>query len=101
MVMEVQNLESISRGNVLVDFYTTTCGPCRALNPVLEELSKEFQNVTIAKVEVTKNPDASQMYGIMSVPTLMFLQNAQVREIRCGFSNKSDLQGMIRKHMGG
>lgn len=100
-VMEVQDLNAISNGNVLVDFYTTTCGPCRAMNPVLEEISKEFENVTVAKVEITKNPQASQRYGIMSVPTLMFMQNSRVKAVTRGLQQASDIRKMITSHLNG
>lgn len=102
MIVELEdNLEAIKTGNVLMDFYTTTCGPCKRLVPVLEELSmaKEFSNVKIAKVEVTKNPTASQMFGVRSVPTLMFLKNLQVKEVSYGFSNKGAIESMMRRHL--
>lgn len=98
MVVEVSDLSSIQKGNVLVDFYTTSCGPCRAMHPMLEEMSKEFQNVTIAKVEVTKNPLASQMFGVMSVPTMMVLKDSKVREVSMGFSDKKKIRSLLEKH---
>jgi thioredoxin 1 len=102
MIVELEdNLEAIQTGNVLVDFYTTTCGPCKRLAPVLEELSQsqEFSSIKIAKMEVTKNPMASQMFGVMSVPTLMFLKNLQVKEVSYGFSNKGAIESMMRRHI--
>lgn len=98
MVVEVSDLSSIQKGNVLVDFYTTSCGPCRAMHPMLEEMSKEFQNVTIAKVEVTKNPLASQMFGVMSVPTMMVLKDSKVQEVSMGFSDKKKIRSLLEKH---
>jgi thioredoxin 1 len=101
MVVEVDNIDTIKNGNVLVDFYTTTCGPCRALNPVLEEIDQEFDNVQVAKIEVTRNPAASQVFGVMTVPTVMFLQDSQVKEVSQGFSGKADLTSMIKRHLNG
>lgn len=101
MVMEVQNMESIREGNVLVDFYTSTCAPCKAMHPVLEELSKEFQNIKIAKIDVTKNHEASQKYGVMSVPTVVLLQDSKVKEVSRGFMNKGSLVQMIKRNLNG
>lgn len=99
MVVEVNDINTIKRGNVLVDFYTSTCGPCRALNPVLEEISEEFKDLKVAKVEVTKNPAASQIFGVMSVPTVMFIQDSHVKEVTRGFSTKDRIKSMVRKYL--
>jgi len=99
MVMEVSDAKIIQKGNVLVDFYTTTCGPCKALHPVLEEISKEFKNLTVAKVDVTQNPHVTQMFGVMSVPTVMFLKDSKVQDVSYGFSGKNALTSMVKKHL--
>jgi thioredoxin 1 len=98
MVTEVTDVSAISEGNVLVDFFTDTCAPCRAMNPILEEISEEFDNVKVAKVDVARNPDVSQMFGIMSVPTIIFMSNRKVRETVRGLSNKKALTTMIRRY---
>lgn len=99
MVVEVKDLNTIREGNVVIDFYTPTCGPCKSLAPVLEAISEEFLDVKIAKVDVTKIPAASQVYGIMSVPTVMFMRDSQVKEVARGFLNKGLLCSMIRRHL--
>lgn len=96
MVTEVNDLSAISEGNVLVDFYTVACGPCRQMIPILEEISEEYANVKVAKVDVARNPDVSQMFGIMSVPTIIFMTNRNVKEIIRGFSSKKALTSMIK-----
>lgn len=98
MVTEVTDVNAISEGNVLVDFFTDTCAPCRAMNLILEEISEEFDNVKVAKVDVARNPDVSQMFGIMSVPTIIFMRNRKVRETVRGLSNKKVLTTMIRRY---
>ena len=100
MVVEIQDVDALNTGNILVDFYTAACAPCRAMHPVLEEISEEFQGVTIAKVEVTKNPQASQKFGIMSVPTLMVLQDSKIKEVTRGFQSKATITAMLEKHVG-
>jgi len=97
MVTEVTSFDAIRKGNVIVDFYTSTCGPCRALNPVLEEISKEFSNIMVAKVEVTRNPDVSQQFGVMSVPTVVFMKDAQIKHVSRGFSNKESFKSMVKE----
>jgi thioredoxin 1 len=101
MVTEVTNMDFIRKGNVLVDFYTATCGPCKAMHPILEELSTEFKDLKVAKVDVTQNPDVSQMFGIMSVPTIIFMTDCQVKQEMRGFSNKERLKTMVRQCING
>jgi thioredoxin 1 len=99
MVQEVTDLAAIRTGNVLVDFYATTCGPCRALNPIFEEIAREMPDVKVAKVEVTRCSDASAVYGIRCVPTVMFIQDSKVREVSHGMTTKKNIVSMVRKHL--
>jgi thioredoxin 1 len=100
MVVEVTNVDDIRKGNVLVDFYTSTCAPCRALHSVLEEISQEFTNLKITKIDVVQNPDMAQRFAVMSVPTVMFMQDDKVKETMMGYSNKESIKGMIKKCIG-
>ena len=99
MVVEIKDMDTLKTGDYLVDFYTHSCAPCKAMHPVLEEISKEFSEVTIAKVEVTNNPQASHMYGVMSVPTLMVLRDSKIKEVTRGFQNKAMIRAMLEKHV--
>jgi thioredoxin 1 len=99
MVTEITNIDSIRKGPVLLDFYANTCGPCKALHPIMEEISNEMMHVKVAKVEVTRSPEVSQMFGIMSVPTVIFMQDCKVKQIIRGVSSKENLKSMVKKHI--
>ena len=63
---------------VVVDFYATWCGPCKAQTPVLEEVSRHFgEKARILKIDVDKNPHVAQRFQISSVPTLMVFNMGQ------------------------
>ncbi|MGW1682437.1 thioredoxin [Saccharopolyspora sp. NPDC002376] len=63
---------------VLVDFWATWCGPCKMVAPVLEEIASENSDkLTVAKLDIDKNPSVARDYQVMSVPTLIVFQNGQ------------------------
>jgi len=58
----------------IVDFYAEWCGPCKAVAPVLEELSDEYKDqVVIYKIDPDKEAELSRLFGIQSIPTLLFI----------------------------
>jgi len=63
----------------MIDFWAEWCGPCRAIGPVVEELSKEYDGkVNIGKVNVDQNPQLSVNYGITSIPAILFVKEGKV-----------------------
>lgn len=84
----------------VVDFWAEWCGPCRALGPVLEEVSKELEEqAVIAKVNVDSNPKSSSDYQITSIPALLFFKNGQVVERLVGAQPKPFLLKKIQEHL--
>lgn len=64
------------KGNLpaIVDFYADWCGPCKAVAPILEELSNEYKDqVVIYKIDTDKEQELSSLFGIQSIPTLLFI----------------------------
>src|SRR5438105_13915150 len=86
---------AISReaGLMMVDFWAEWCGPCRAIAPVLEDLARESAGkVTLAKVNVDENPGLAARYGIRSIPTISFVEQAQVSDQLNGADAKATVQ---------
>ena len=88
--------ELIKNDLVLVDFYATWCGPCQMLAPVLEELSKENQKLTLLKVDVDKNESLARSHGIMSIPTLEIYKKGTIVSKKVGFMSKEELEDLLR-----
>ncbi|MEN9372042.1 MAG: hypothetical protein RLZZ390_2 [Bacteroidota bacterium] len=84
----------------MIDFWAEWCGPCRAIGPVVEELSKEFEGrVNIGKVNVDHNPQLSMNYGITSIPAILFIKNGQVVDKLVGAQPKHNFVKKIESHI--
>ena len=84
----------------MIDFWAEWCGPCRAIGPVVEELSKEFEGrVNIGKVNVDHNPQLSMNYGITSIPAILFIKNGQVVDKLVGAQPKHSFVKKIEAHL--
>jgi thioredoxin 1 len=75
----------------LVDFYATWCGPCKAMNPILESVETELGSDLIYKIDVDKNRDLVEKLGIRSVPTFIFFENGLEVERKTGSIAKNYL----------
>jgi thioredoxin 1 len=84
----------------VIDFWAEWCGPCKALGPVIEQLSTEYSGkVNVGKLDVDSNPEVSTKYGIRSIPTILFVKGGQVVDRVVGAVPKSQLQSTIEKHL--
>ena len=91
---EVLDLEK----TVLVDFYADWCGPCKMMAPVVEEISEELQDkVKVCKVNVDENQDLAMQYGIMSIPTLVFIKNGKLEKTLVGLRDKQELISVLEQ----
>lgn len=80
----------IKEGLWIVDFYADWCGPCKMLGPVLEGI-----NENVLKINVDEHEDLATKYGVMSIPTLCFFQNGELKNRVVGFRNESEIQDII------
>ena len=81
---------------VIVDFWAEWCGPCKLIEPLLDEIAREkVDAVKVAKVNVDENQNLSSKYNIRAIPALLFFKNGQLRDQVTGMTSKKDLLGRI------
>ena len=84
----------------VIDFWAEWCGPCRAIGPVIDELSKEYNGkVNIGKVNVDTNPQVSMNYGITSIPAILFVKGGKVVDKLVGAQPKANFVKKIEQHL--
>jgi thioredoxin 1 len=84
----------------IIDFYADWCGPCKAIAPVLEELSKEYENqLLIYKIDTDKEAELSGLFGIQSIPTLLFIPVTGNPMMQKGALPKNVLQQIITERL--
>ena len=78
---------------ILVDFYANWCGPCKMLAPVLEKVES---TIKVIKVDTDEFEDLAREYGVMSIPTLVLLENGKETKRNIGFIDKSRLEEFLK-----
>lgn len=83
---------------VLVDFWATWCGPCKALAPVVDELATEYNGkVKVGKVDTDANQGVSVRFSVSAIPTIMVFNKGEIVQKFVGLRGKKDFQAVLEK----
>ncbi len=94
-----KNFEEAVKNNktLIVDFWATWCGPCRALGPIMEEVSKNYPDVVFGKVDVDSNPDLCAKFKISSIPFVVKIKDGAVVDSFLGLHDEAFVDEFFRK----
>ncbi len=88
----------IKAGPAVIDFYADWCNPCKIISPIMESLAKEKKNIKFGKVDVDKENELAQKFGVMSIPTIMFFKGGKEVEVVVGNLSKKELIDKIEEN---
>ena len=81
---------------VLIDFYADWCGPCRVMEPLIEELAKQYDGrAQVVKINIDQNMEIAQQHGVMSIPTFVFYKDGKEQDRLVGSQSKDKLMEVI------
>ena len=91
-----ENFDQLTKeGFTIVDFYSTTCVPCKMFSAILEDIEAELPFVNIVKVNITECPELGEKFDIRAVPTIHFYSDGELKENHLGVIPEEDLREMI------
>lgn len=81
---------------VLLDFYAEWCGPCKMLHLELETFAEETTDIKVCQINVDNAQELAQLFGILSIPTLVLIKGGQEAARRVGGCEKADIDAFVR-----
>jgi thioredoxin 1 len=99
-VVEINSEQFVSEveqhnGKVLVDFYAPWCGPCKMISPIVDQISTEFSELKVVKVNADNAQELMVRFGIRGIPTLLLIENGELINTKVGAASMSQIKEFV------
>ena len=84
-----------AQGKVLLDFWAPWCGPCRMVVPIVEEIAEENPQIVVGKINIDQEPELANQFDVMSIPTLIVVENGKILKRSVGARPKEEILDML------
>ncbi len=81
---------------ILLDFWATWCGPCQMMSPVVDEVSNQRDDIAVGKINVDEEPELANAFQIVSIPTLIVMENGKPKAQSVGFVEKEAVLNLLK-----
>ena len=96
-ITKMEEFEKAIEKKVLVDFYADWCGPCRMMEPILEEIEKSYPNIEIIQVNVDNFQSLAKKYSVISIPNLKIIENKKIVKEKTGLMTANELSECLNE----
>ena len=84
---------------IVIDFYADWCGPCQMISREIKEIAKQYKDLTIYKVNIDEFPEMAMEYDVLSIPTLLFIKNNEIKDEVIGYKDKIFISDRIDENL--
>ncbi len=84
---------------IVIDFYADWCGPCQMISREIKEIAKQYKDLTIYKVNIDEFPEMAMEYDVLSIPTLLFIKDNEIKDEVIGYKDKIFISDRIDENL--
>ena len=93
--MKIENKDLLNEGKVLIDFWAPWCGPCKVMKPMVEKFANSTDGVNVYFCNIDEDYEMASAFGIRSIPTLVYMEDGEVKDRKVGSVQQNVLKEMV------